>query len=496
MALKEQLINLREELSATDMMLANMSPKEIFQVAGSNTNAINKNLDDVFKNEPALIKSKFRHIQLDNTNQPIFFNNTELKDKYTHWVKRLLSKHADEFTEQEVLDEIRIYNEIYKNNSDWLDLLAALRLALVWKPLFNKKAAHSIRDKDFKKLDYFQKTGTPHLPLQTTDLTPSFDFTLYTGETLNGKPLFLYDKDLVSYYTRWYSALANPDRPNNTEEEITDEMSEVASVYARTQPKVWNSLIDAFLNEKNKLNLPQSFIDWLINGAKEKMKEAVESSKEIIANNTVPGFEQMGMANVVPGEFAQEEITDKENLVNTADMSNDTDFNKDCDHCCDITKQINDILADVVDISAPEADDKDDDTVKIMHAEITQDAPFKGFGHSGMAKIIESVLGGKSSEAYLKSLHESDYAGPLSYVPDLRINATDVLKALKNEIGDGSEALHVDADIDDRKNKIYKVSMIAKEKLPKTIQVENVKLVLDGDTYKTEEPSKDYPLAK
>ena len=59
-------------------------------------------------------------------------------------------------------------------------------------------------------------------------------------------------------------------------------------------------------------------------------KEGLESSKEIIATNSVP-FSDMGMANTKPGEFAPEEITDPENLVNTAKMSNDNDFGNDED---------------------------------------------------------------------------------------------------------------------------------------------------------------------
>ena len=57
------------------------------------------------------------------------------------------------------------------------------------------------------------------------------------------------------------------------------------------------------------------------------VKEAVESSKEMIDTN-VTDMDSMGMANVAPGEFAQEEITDKNNLVNQGSMSNDTDFNR------------------------------------------------------------------------------------------------------------------------------------------------------------------------
>ena len=91
--------------------------------------------------------------------------------------------------------------------------------------------------------------------------------------------------------------------------------------------------------------------------AEAALKEGVESSKDIINDNIVPSFEDMGMANVAPGEFAQGEITDKQNLVNKGDMANDTAFNKEDEH--PVEKALDaatDMLDDLVDISAPKAD--------------------------------------------------------------------------------------------------------------------------------------------
>ena len=51
-----------------------------------------------------------------------------------------------------------------------------------------------------------------------------------------------------------------------------------------------------------------SLRERLLSIAKDKLQEGVDSSAEMINDNVVPSFENMGMANVVPGEFAQGEI--------------------------------------------------------------------------------------------------------------------------------------------------------------------------------------------
>lgn len=74
-----------------------------------------------------------------------------------------------------------------------------------------------------------------------------------------------------------------------------------------------------------------SLKEELLNAAKPfLMKEGLESSKEIIATNST-SFDEMGMANSKPGEFAPEEITDPENLVNVSKMANDNNFNTEAE---------------------------------------------------------------------------------------------------------------------------------------------------------------------
>ena len=223
--------------------------------------------------------------------------------------------------------------------------------------------------------------------------------------------------------------------------------------------------------------------------------ESVDSSKEMIQQNIVPSFDDMGMAHVTPGEFAQDEITDKENLVNTAEMSNDTDFegkaNNEESAVSEIVNAAEDMMKDLVDISGDECpcEDKHDEEVEKMHV--------LEFGESYLGKVIDKVLGGRTCKEYLVSLNESNYAAPLDFVPDVRINTADVVAALKNEIGDGSEAIHVDQIYDERKNNAYKVSQIDKDLLPKKIQVENVLLELDDNSvYHVNKESDTFPLAK
>ena len=367
--------------------------------------------------------------------------------------------------------------------------------------------------------------------------------------------------------------------------------------------------------------------------AEAAVKEGVESSKDIINSNIVASFEDMGMANVQPGEFAQGEITDKQNLVNKGDMANDTDFNKEDE--CPVKAAVDaatDMLDDLVDISAPDTDAtleivkttgeehgedcdcpecehkhhhphhgpfgesalKEEGTPLFMQSEIltklyngwknmlkagrmpeevkpdviedirtngidprnagvadyvcsdincvadkfldqpqlwnsmidqlvkdTQNDPAlaanmdadnkewlpnlkvpamaMNYGESVMGKIITKALGGRSCEQYLRDvvpLTESDFTGPKDFTPDLRVSASAVLNALKQEIGEGSEGIHVDADIDERKNNCYKVSQVDSKKLPKTLKVDTTELKLDGNTYYAVGPTDEYPLNK
>ena len=235
--------------------------------------------------------------------------------------------------------------------------------------------------------------------------------------------------------------------------------------------------------------------------ATKALKEGTDSSKEILAQNIIGSFDNMGMANANPGEFAQEEITDKENLANVAAMSNDTDFEGKTENpqAGGIDKAIDaaeELMKDVVDISADKHCPECHKHHPHPHDEEAE-LHILEFGESYMGKIIDKVLDGKTCEQFLMSLTESNYAGPLDFVPDLRINVSDVITTLKHEIGDGSESLHVDQVYDDQHNNAYKVSQVDEKLLPKKIQVENILLELDdNNVYKVNKISNTYPLAR
>lgn len=246
-----------------------------------------------------------------------------------------------------------------------------------------------------------------------------------------------------------------------------------------------------------------SLRERLIAAVNTKLEESIESSKEILSNNIVPSFDEMGMASVEPGEFAQGEITDQENLVNKANMSNDNDFGGSSEgNGKSLSGAVDDMMKDLVDISASNSEDEGSASVEIVKTTSEDDCENKEhchhhFGESKMAKFVEKALGGKSCEEYLMSLTEAgDYAGPKDFVPDTRINVSEVLNTLKHEIGEGSEAIHVDQIYDERNNNAYRVSQIDKNKLPKKLQVQNVILELDDDVYRVNKVSESFPLEK
>lgn len=333
-----------------------------------------------------------------------------------------------------------------------------------------------------------------------------------------------------------------------------------------------------------------------------ELKESHENSKEMIASNST-SFDEMGMANTAPGEFAQEEITDRKNLENTGSMANDTDFEgklscEDGSECpaCDMADKIDDTMdslaSDIIDISVKDDeeddeffdddDEEDEDEKRLMtlahesvkgsllnifKKKLNEDRfgeekfvvylwPFAGYqmypfeveasheeealekavakaeeegNYSVFADDVEDAenhpdlymyvdatpYGGGThyvdaqnlriekkdwfGESVSKRLKESkgdDYAGPQDFVPDSRINASAVLNALKKEIGEGSEGIHVDQDQNDKDEKVWVVTQIDEEKLPKTIDVINVKLERDGNKYKVKEMKKDFPAMK
>lgn len=99
-------------------------------------------------------------------------------------------------------------------------------------------------------------------------------------------------------------------------------------------------------------------------------------------------------------------------------------------------------------------------------------------------------------ESVRRKLKESEYAGPLSFVPDTRFSVSDVVNALKAKIGEGSQGIHVDQELDGEGNKVYVVTQIDEEKLPAELDVVNVTLKKDGNKYTVKGMAKDFPAMK
>lgn len=224
----------------------------------------------------------------------------------------------------------------------------------------------------------------------------------------------------------------------------------------------------------------------------ETLKEC--SSKEMIANNEV-NPNTMGFANSVPGEFAPEEITDKSNLENTGIMANDrnTDVKPDVsvtmvvtkdegednhsDHCHTVDSILPEIEKEMIDISA-EIPEEENDINESLKEAVTSDSIRNEFSHlftstSEVAKTFREAL----------EKPTNDYAGPLDFTPDTRINVSDVLNVLKKEIGEGSEGIHVDAEVASSGKNVYKVSQVDKDLLPKKIHVLKQVLELKDGSY-------------
>lgn len=186
------------------------------------------------------------------------------------------------------------------------------------------------------------------------------------------------------------------------------------------------------------------------------LKEGHENSKEMISSNTTT-FEDMGMDHTVPGEFAQEEITDRSNLENTGHMANDNDFEGKCDSkCCDtMCKAMDDMIAmdkmgdlasDIVDISIKddeeyEDDDKDvEDLIKKVHESVnTNILPLL------KKKLNESEYGEKSYTVYLWP-----FAGYYTY--PVKVEASHEEEALEKAVAqleeEGKTAFFAD-DVED-----------------------------------------------
>ena len=97
---------------------------------------------------------------------------------------------------------------------------------------------------------------------------------------------------------------------------------------------------------------------------------------------------------------------------------------------------------------------------------------------SKLAQALESVLA------------ESDYAGNLSYNPDKRLNASDILNAVKNAVKpELAPALSVVKNVDANEEPSYAIQNIDEKELPEKLEIDtntDKKVVLkkDGNSYK------------
>ena len=97
---------------------------------------------------------------------------------------------------------------------------------------------------------------------------------------------------------------------------------------------------------------------------------------------------------------------------------------------------------------------------------------------------------GKLAQALESVLAESDYAGNLSYNPDKRLNASDILNAVKNAVKpELAPALSVVKNVDANEEPSYAIQNIDEKELPEKLEIDtntDKKVVLkkDGNSYK------------
>ena len=215
--------------------------------------------------------------------------------------------------------------------------------------------------------------------------------------------------------------------------------------------------------------------------------EVSKSSEEMINQNTTT-LNDMGYAHVEPGQFDSEERTDLDNVdKNRAEQpDSEGNYSSDTNECGEEHPE---------DCNCPDCLAKinnEDDS--ILAKEIL-----------GVGTVTFESNESKFLNAFNKVLMESDYVGVKDFNNDLRVTANQVLRRLKAEFPN-AVGLHVDQDIDDNQNNIFLVSGPDWEKqgieLPKTLDVENVKLKLlpEKDLYRyvyvIDDTNTDYPLVK
>jgi len=210
--------------------------------------------------------------------------------------------------------------------------------------------------------------------------------------------------------------------------------------------------------------------------------EISKSSEEMIDQNTTT-LNDMGYAHVEPGQFDSEERTDLDNV--DKNRAEQPDENGDYPSDCEGEK------SHPADCDCPECLAKMNDEDSVLAKEIL------GVG----TVTFES----KFAKAFDRVLAESDYVGIKNFNNDLRVTANQVLRRLKAELP-SAVGLHVDQDVDANQNNIFLVSGSDWEKqgitLPKTLDVENVKLKLlpEKDLYRfvyvIDDTNTDYPIIK
>lgn len=245
-----------------------------------------------------------------------------------------------------------------------------------------------------------------------------------------------------------------------------------------------------------------------------EFKEGVESTKDMIDSNGTT-FDDMAMATNAPGAFSDAEITDAQNLSNEANMSrsdNDpastcaceenpiekatTEITKEIDNLVNISKPEEEapVSVEVTKVTGDAEEEQKEDEEEHDHEHKHEELLKHLFGESKFAEMVEKHLDHKTCEEFLK---ESFYAGPLDFVPDTRFNVSDVINTLKGILGDDATGIHVEKGVDPGTEKMYYVvTQIDSAKLPKQITVEDITLSLDGNTYRIDGLSKDFPVKK
>lgn len=213
--------------------------------------------------------------------------------------------------------------------------------------------------------------------------------------------------------------------------------------------------------------------------------EVSKSSEEMIDQNTTT-LNDMGYAHVEPGQFDSEERTDLDNVDKNRAEQPDSDGNYPSQDCQD-----NECEKHPEGCNCPECLAKMNDEDSVLAKEIL-----------GVSSV---TFESKFAEAFDRVLAESDYVGIKNFNHDLRVTANQVLRRLKAELP-SAVGLHVDQDIDKNQNNIFLVSGPDWEKqgieLPKTLDVENVKLKLlpEKDLYRfvyvIDDVNSDYPIIK